>query len=47
MSNLVFYTNPKSRGSVVHWLLTELGLVDGQDYQTIILEMVQRHLTRA
>ncbi len=38
MSNLVFYTNPKSRGSVVHWLLTELGLVDGQDYQTIILE---------
>lgn len=38
MSDLVFYTNPQSRGGVVRWLLTELGMVDGQDYQTVILE---------
>lgn len=38
MSDLVFYTNPNSRGGVVRWLLTELGFVDGKDYQTVILQ---------
>lgn len=38
MSQLTFYTNPQSRGVVVRWMLTELGLVDGQDYQTVILQ---------
>ncbi len=34
MSNLVFYTNPQSRGRIVHWMLEEIGL----PYQTIWLE---------
>ncbi|UJF24141.1 glutathione S-transferase family protein [Suttonella sp. R2A3] len=38
MSTLTFYTNPQSRGAVVRWLLTELGLQDGVDYTTVILQ---------
>ncbi|WP_019143252.1 glutathione S-transferase family protein [Noviherbaspirillum massiliense] len=34
MSDLVFYTNPQSRGRIVHWMLEEIG----QPYQTIWLE---------
>ena len=34
MSELVFYTNPQSRGRVVHWMLEEVG----QPYQTIWLQ---------
>lgn len=34
MSELVFYTNPMSRGRIVHWLLEELG----QPYETQWLE---------
>ncbi len=33
MSDLVFYTNPQSRGRIVHWLLEELGL----PYETVWL----------
>ena len=31
---LVFYTNPQSRGSIVQWMLEELGV----DYRTVVLE---------
>jgi glutathione S-transferase len=34
MSELVFYTNPQSRGRIVHWMLEELG----EPYQTVWLE---------
>lgn len=33
MSDLVFYTNPQSRGRIVHWLLEELGM----PYETVWL----------
>ena len=34
MNDLVFYTNPQSRGRIAHWMLEEIGL----PYQTIWLE---------
>lgn len=34
MSDLVFYTNPLSRGAIVHWMLEELG----EPYDTVWLE---------
>jgi glutathione S-transferase len=34
MNDLVFYTNPQSRGHIAHWMLEEIGL----QYQTIWLE---------
>lgn len=34
MNDLVFYTNPQSRGRIVHWMLEEIGL----PYQTVWLE---------
>ncbi|WAK02284.1 glutathione S-transferase family protein [Methylobacter sp. YRD-M1] len=34
MNDLVFYTNPQSRGRIVHWLLEEIGL----PYETVWLE---------
>lgn len=34
MNNLVFYTNPQSRGRIAHWMLEELGL----PYETVWLE---------
>lgn len=34
MSDLVFYTNPKSRGRIVHWMLEEIG----KPYETVWLE---------
>ena len=34
MSDLVFYTNPMSRGRIVHWMLQEIG----QPYATVWLE---------
>ncbi len=34
MSDLVFYTNPQSRGQIVHWMLEETGA----DYETVTLE---------
>ena len=34
MPDLVFYTNPQSRGRIVHWMLEELGM----PYQTVWLE---------
>ncbi|MBG0811810.1 HTH domain-containing protein [Methylosinus sp. H3A] len=39
MSELVFYTNPQSRGMIVHWLLEEIGApyrVEVEDYGTTI-----------
>ena len=33
-SNLVFYTNPMSRGRIVRWMLEETGV----DYETVILD---------
>ena len=35
MSDLVFYTNPQSRGRIAHWMLEEIG----QRYETVWLEM--------
>lgn len=32
---LIFYTNPQSRGNIVHWMLEEIG----QPYETRVLEM--------
>lgn len=34
MNDLVFYTNPQSRGRVAHWMLEEIGL----PYETVWLE---------
>lgn len=34
MNDLVFYTNPQSRGRIVHWMLEEIGL----PYETVWLE---------
>lgn len=34
MSDLVFYTNPQSRGRIVHWMLEEIG----KPYETVWLE---------
>lgn len=34
MNKLVFYTNPQSRGRIVHWMLEEIGL----PYETVWLE---------
>jgi len=34
MSDLVFYTNPQSRGRIVHWMLEELG----EPYETVWLD---------
>ncbi len=34
MSDLVFYTNPQSRGRIAHWMLEEIG----QPYETVWLE---------
>ncbi len=34
MNNLVFYTNPQSRGRIAHWMLEEIGL----PYETVWLE---------
>lgn len=34
MSDLVFYTNPQSRGRIAHWMLEEVGV----PYQTVWLE---------
>ncbi|MCB2018570.1 MAG: glutathione S-transferase family protein [Hydrogenophaga sp.] len=34
MSELVFYTNPQSRGRIVHWMMEELG----RPYRTVWLE---------
>lgn len=34
MNDLVFYTNPQSRGRIAHWMLEELGL----PYETVWLE---------
>ncbi|OWW21124.1 glutathione S-transferase family protein [Noviherbaspirillum denitrificans] len=34
MSELLFYTNPQSRGRIVHWMLEETGA----DYQTIWMD---------
>lgn len=34
MNDLVFYTNPQSRGRIAHWMLEEIGL----PYQTVWLE---------
>jgi glutathione S-transferase len=34
MSDLVFYTNPQSRGRIVHWMLEEIGV----PYETVWLE---------
>lgn len=34
MNDLVFYTNPQSRGRIVHWMLEEIG----QPYETVWLE---------
>jgi len=34
MNDLVFYTNPQSRGRVAHWMMEELGL----PYETVWLE---------
>lgn len=34
MSDMVFYTNPQSRGRIVHWMLEEVG----QPYETVWLE---------
>lgn len=34
MNDLVFYTNPRSRGRIAHWMLEEIGL----PYETVWLE---------
>ena len=34
MNKPVFYTNPQSRGRIVHWMLEEIGL----PYETVWLE---------
>ncbi|RZI41773.1 glutathione S-transferase family protein [Herbaspirillum sp. HC18] len=34
MSELVFYTNPQSRGRIVHWMLEELGI----PYETVWMD---------
>jgi glutathione S-transferase len=34
MNDLVFYTNPQSRGRIVHWMLEEIG----EPYETVWLE---------
>ena len=34
MPNLVFYTNPRSRGRVVRWMLEEIG----EPYETVVLD---------
>jgi glutathione S-transferase len=34
MSDLVFYTNPQSRGRIAHWMLEEVG----ESYETVWLE---------
>ena len=34
MTDLVFYTNPMSRGRIAHWMFEELG----EDYQTVWVE---------
>lgn len=34
MSELVFYTNPQSRGRIVHWMLEELGM----PYETVWMD---------
>lgn len=31
MSELVFYTNPQSRGRIAHWMLEEVG----EPYRTV------------
>lgn len=33
-TELIFYTNPQSRGNIVQWMLEELGV----DYRTVVLE---------
>lgn len=38
MSNYTFYTNPQSRGAVVSWMLAECGLVEGHDFNKVIVE---------
>lgn len=38
MSKFTFYTNPQSRGAVVSWMLAECGLVEGQDFDKVIIE---------
>lgn len=39
MSQLTFYTNPQSRGMVVRWMLAECGLVEGEGFTAIDMEM--------
>ncbi|MCI5106793.1 MAG: glutathione S-transferase family protein [Pseudomonadales bacterium] len=34
MADLIFYTNPQSRGAIVHWMLEELG----EDYDMRVIE---------
>jgi len=34
MSDLVFYTNPMSRGAIVRWMLEEVGA----PYETVVLD---------
>jgi glutathione S-transferase len=37
MKELIFYTNPRSRGRIVHWMLEEIGAlyaVEVKDYGT-------------
>lgn len=38
MSKMTFYTNPQSRGAVVSWILAECGLVEGTDFDKMIME---------
>lgn len=38
MSKMTFYTNPQSRGAVVSWMLAECGLVEGTDFDRVIME---------
>ena len=33
MSDITFYTNPQSRGRIVHWLLEELAEPDDKVYE--------------
>lgn len=38
MKNYTFYTNPQSRGAVISWMLAECDLVEGKDYETVIVQ---------
>ena len=37
-ADIIFYTNPQSRGQIVRWMLEELA----EPYDTVLLDMVRQ-----